>query len=441
MSTLGTDTRLPLGLHHWFGWSIVFALTSVFSFDVPLPLSRSGTIPGTVGDFVGAAVWAVLAVLLVTRRWRPQPTYRSLLIAVAIFCAWFGVVTVIRLFLGDEVLQPFLVLRATLLPIAGFLLIGTGLEPPLRALNGLVVFEVLLNVYHLGEWNNMRMSSFLGNSIAYAGLIVMLLPVNAYIASRDKDTVPLALRCLAVVNMLAALVLPVWAGSRGTSLVAFVVIAATFVIMLSRRRFVWVMLGVGAVALAIQGAVWFVNPQGAAYGIYRLVPPPVELGITPPQPGQASSDIAQRETALVEKGKSDAGRAELLDASMSHVRADPIIGDGIVYFQLPDDGADQEYAAHNFVLEHINAYGGIGFLFYLAFFVVPLWPALRWLRRRGSPSDAPLLALLMTVGLLTFSLTQPTTLLMVIMVPFYLGIGGLIGTMLQPPTEAPEEIT
>jgi hypothetical protein len=431
VSDLVTRRRTVLGLQHWLGWGFAFAVSSVFTIDVPLALSRSGSLAVTVGDFFGAALWAILAWLVVTKRWRPGSTYRALLLAVVVFCAWFAVVTLIRLLSNEEVLQAFLIARTTLLPVAGFLIIGAKLEPPQRALNGLVVFELLLTLWHLHEWNNMRMSLFLGNSIVYAGLIVMLLPLNAYVASRERSEVPTLLRWMALVNMLAALVFPVWAGSRGTSLVAFVIILLTFLVMAFRRRFVVTMLAIGACALVIQASVWYVNPQGAAYGIYRLVPPPIELGITPPHAGQAGSDLAQRETALVEKGKSDAGRAELIDESTAHIRKDPLIGDGVVYFELPDDGVEQEYAAHNFVLEHINAYGGIGFILYLLLFGIPLWPAIRWLRRRDSQRDGPLLALLTTAGLLTFSLTQPTTLLMVMMVPYYLAVGGLIAPLVK----------
>jgi hypothetical protein len=441
VSDLVTRGRNALGLRHWLGWGFVFALASVFTIDVPLALSRSGSLAVTVGDFVGAGLWAALAWLLVTRRWRPGPPYRAVLIAVAVFCAWFGVVTLIRLMSNDEVLQAFLIARTTLLPVAGFLIVGAKLEPAQRALGGLVVFELLLTVWHLHEWNNMRMSLFLGNSIVYAGLIVMLLPLNTYVASRDKSEMPWALRWMALANMLAALVFPVWAGSRGTSLVAFVVILATFLVMAFRGRFVLTLLALGACALAIQASVWYVNPQGAAYGIYRLVPPPIELGLVPPHEGQVTSDLAQRETALVEKGKSDAGRAELIDASVDHIKHDPVIGDGVVYFELPDDGVEQQYAAHNFVLEHINAYGGIGFLLYLLLFATPLWPAIKWLRRREAQRDAPLLALLTAAALLTFSLTQPTTLLMVMMVPFYLAIGGLIAPLVvKRPEEAHDRV-
>lgn len=430
-----TRVRSALALDQWFGWTLVFCFASIALVDVPMPLSRNGTLEVTLADILGVGLWSWLAFLVVSRRWRPGSTHLAVLVAVAVFLMWFVVVEAIRVVRGDEVLQPLLVLRSTLIPVAAYLILGPSrVDNPRRALNSLVLFELALTLWHLGEWHDMRMSDFLGNSIVYAGLITMLLPANVYVASGRGTRSPSFVRMAAVLNMLAALVLPVWAGSRGVSAVALVGILGCFVIMLGERKFTAVMVGVGFAALVIQASIWWFNPMGSAYGMYRLVPPPSEINPAWANGGRGALDEAQRKTALEEKGKSDAGRGDLAQASIDRIREDPLIGDGVVYFELPDDGVTQQYAAHNFVLEHINAYGAVGFVFYLLLFVTALWKAITWPVRRLSTRHTPLLALLTTAMLFAFSFTQPTSLIMAIMVPYFAAIGGLLVPMTRAAT-------
>ncbi len=418
--------RRWLGLDQWFGPTLVFCLASVFLVDVPMPLSRSGSLEVTVGDFVGAALWAWVLVLLASRRWRPVGTWKVLLVVVAAFLAWFVLVEVVRLVRGDEVLQPVLVLRTTLLPVAAYLVLGARVERADRALNAVVLFVASLTLWHLGEWHNMRMSDFLGNSIVYVGLVVLALPPSVFVAANVRVRAPVLVRVAAWINMLAALVFPLWAGSRGVSAVAVVGILGCFLVMLRRRRFLGTMLATALVAVLIHAMTWWFNPLGSAYGMYRLVPPPSEVFPSLADEPRAQLDQAQRDTALTEMGKSDVGRAELGQASLDHLRQDPLIGDGVVYFELPDDGVTQQYAAHNAVLEHANAFGGIGLLGYVAIFLAAMWPGLRRLLRRSAEREAALLAVITTVIWLGFSLTQPTSLIMVVMVVYFAVIGGLL---------------
>lgn len=442
--TPAAKIRSGFAVNQWFGATLVLCFASTILVDVPMPLSRSGSLEVTLGDFVGAVLWAWLALLVVRRRWRPQAAWKIVLVVTALFLAWFVVVEAVRFARGDEVLQPVLILRTTLIPVVAYLIVGADIERAERTLNALVVFMAALTLWHLGEWHSMRMSDFLGNSIVYVGLLVMMLPVSVFVASGVRSRPPGLVRAAAWVNMLAALVLPVWAGSRGVSAVAFVAIVCCLFIMLGNRRFTSTLVGIGIVATLIQAAIWWFNPMGSAYGVYRLVPPPSQVFPSAAGNFRSELDEAQRETALAEMNKSDAGRAELREASLSHIREDPLIGDGVVYFELPDDGVTQQYAAHNLVLEHLNAYGAIGFAGYLAIFAGALWPVVTWVRRRRAPRHAPLMALVTTAAFLGFSLTQPTSLIMTIMVPYFAAIGGLlapVGTSRDTPSvdHAPAE--
>lgn len=430
-STKTVDGRPALvGLDQWLGWTLVLCFASVFLVDVPMPLSRSGSLEIALSDFIAAGMWAWLAFLVLTRRWRLISVWRALIVVLAVFLVCFVLVEVVRLMRGDEVLQPVLILRSTLLPVIAYLALGAGIDRADRALNAVVMFMAALTLWHLGEWNSMRMSDFLGNSIVYVGMLVMLLPASVFVAAGIRSSPPLVVRAAALINMLAALVFPVWAGSRAVTGVAFVGILLCLLIMLGNRRFTWVMVGTAAVALVIQASVWWFNPMGSAYGIYRLVPPPSSIFASTDGSFRAELDQAQRATAVSEMDKSDVGRSALWTASSEKVLEDPVVGDGIVYFDIPGDGLDQEFAAHNVVLEHLNAFGAVGFLAYAAIFVVALWPALCWLRRRTTTRHAPLLALVTTVIWGGFSLTQPTSLIMTVMIPYFATIGGLLAPMI-----------
>ncbi|MFC7725890.1 O-antigen ligase family protein [Nocardioides sp. GCM10028917] len=423
--------RSLVGVDQWFGWTLALCFASVFLVDVPMPLSRSGALEIAYSDFIAAGMWAWLAFLVVSRRWRPTSVWWALIVVLAVFIACFVLVEVVRVLRGDEVLQPVLILRSTLLPVIAYLALGAGIDRPDRALNSVVLFMATLTLWHLGEWNSMRMSDFLGNSIVYVGMLVMLLPVSVFVAAGIRSRPPVVVRAAALINMLAALVFPVWAGSRAVTGVAFVGVLLCFFVMLGKRRFTWTMVATAGLALMIQASIWWFNPMGSAYGIYRLVPPPSSIFSSTDDSFRAELDQAQRATAVSEMGKSDVGRSELWTASSEKVLEDPLVGDGIVYFDIPGDGLDQEFAAHNVMLEHLNAFGGIGFLAYAAIFVVALWPALRWLRRRTTTRHAPLLALVTTAIWGGFSLTQPTSLIMTVMIPYFATIGGLLAPMIS----------
>ena len=71
-----TRVRSALALDQWFGWTLVFCFASIALVDVPMPLSRSGTLEVTLADILGVGLWSWLAFLVVSRRWRPGSTRR-----------------------------------------------------------------------------------------------------------------------------------------------------------------------------------------------------------------------------------------------------------------------------------------------------------------------------------------------------------------------------
>lgn len=423
-TTAGHRLWHQVGVHEWFGLGFVLAAASMVSVQVPLGLSRSGSLAITLGDVVGSLLWAALTVALIMRRWTLRGSYRALAVAVVLFVGWMALVTLLRLRAGDEVLQAFLVMRTTLVPLAAYFMFAAGWEKPWRALHGLVVLEVGLNLWHLGDWNITRWSPFLGNSIIYTGLLVMLLPVNAWILARATSRTPLLLRVAAFLNIVAAFVFPPWAGSRAMSAVLAVAAVATVLLLVLARQGLRRFLAAALVALVVSGTVWFVNPAGSAYGLYRLVPPPADFGVTAFDDAMVD-ESAQRDTLVDEMKTSDAGRGDLITMSIDSIKRDPLIGEGQVYFPLETSEGPMEYAAHNFVLEHLNAYGAIGFIFYALLFLLMLLPGAGRLLPRQEGSVYNHVALLATATVFAFSLVQPTMLIMPVVMTLVIVIGSL----------------
>lgn len=436
-STLPSTSEAPwiwqqLALREWLGLGFVLVLASVITIEVPLGLSRSGSLAVTLGDFVGGLVWGALVATWLARRWTLTGAYRSVAVCLAVFCVWMVVVSLIRLRAGDEVLQAFLVLRTTLIPIAAYFIFAAGWETPRRAMNGLVMIEVALNVWHLPEWDFTRYSPFLGNSIIYTGLLVMLVPINAYVLAGGLSRAPVLVRVAAFLNLVAALVFPMWAGSRVMTAVLGVTVLGTLLILAIGRLGIRWLVAAGGVALVLTATVWLVNPNASAYGIYRLVPPPVDFGITA-FADPAVDDTEQRDNLVKEMATSDAGRGELIQLSVDSIQRDPLIGEGQVYFPFDTSEGTMEYAAHNFVLEHTNAYGLIGFALYALLFVLMLAPGVTRLLPRQEGSVRNQLALMVTAAVFAFSLVQPTMMIMPVVMTLIVAIGALKADLIPAP--------
>lgn len=408
----------------WLGLAFILVAASMVTIQLPLGLSRSGSLAVTLADIVGGLVWVALAVTLLMRRWTLTSHYRRVALCLVLLLVWLAIVSFIRLRAGDEVLQAFLVLRTTLIPLAAYFIFAAGWETPRRAINGLVVLEVVLNLWHLGDWDQARVSPFLGNSIIYTGLIVMLFPVNAYVLSRAAGRTPPLLKVAAFINLVVALVFPLLAGSRVMCAVTFVTVLGTLWVLVPGRRGLRPLGAAMGVALVLAGAVWLVNPSASAYGLYRLVPPPADFGITA-FVNPAVDDGEQHDNLKAEMQTSDEGRGDLIGMSLDSIERDPWIGEGTVYFPLETSEGTMEYAAHNFVLEHINAYGLIGFALYALLYLLMLLPGLNRVLPRQVGSVQNQLAVLVTATVFAFSLVQPTMLIMPIVMTLIVVVGAM----------------
>jgi hypothetical protein len=400
----------------WVGPGFVLVLLSLVAFAVPFPGSDSGTLDVYPTEGLVVLLGGALLTLLISRRWRPAAVTQRLILVLAVFLAWYVVVTVVRYLAGEEVKQSALAMRTTVLPLVCYALLDIGWERPMRVVRSMVLLNLGISLVHLPAWQNMRMSDYLGNSMVYGALLVMLIPLNVYvIAVTSSSRSDLALKLVALINLVFALVMPVWTGSRSLTILCWLVLVVSAAFLV-RRTLVWIALGVVVLgALAAHTAVWVTNPGGAAFGVYRVVPPPALQG----------PEAEVQAVTVSEKQKADSERAVLQRQSIDEIKEDPIFTDGRLYFPFESDFGETQASPHDFVLEHIDAYGVVGFALYLALFGVVLWPGCLRLRMR-QPGAAENVCAWLTLGTtMGFSLAQPTMLIFTIVMPMWLVLAAM----------------
>ncbi|UUZ61042.1 O-antigen ligase family protein [Nocardioides sp. B-3] len=322
---------------------------------------------------------------------------------------------------GDEVKQSLLALRTTVVPLVCYFLVDARLDRSRTMVRGLVLLNLAVNVFHLPARKNMRMSEFLGNSMIYGGLLVVLIPLNVYVPAQHREsTLPTRLlRASAAVNLLLAIVMPIWTGSRSLSLLCVAVFVGSACLLVRSRKVLATLGAVVLVAGVVHGVVWKTNYGGAAFGIYRIVPAPAFTG------GVGDARDKAIEVIDEEKGKADFNRVALAEASIDEIREDPVFTDGRLYFPYDNDMGEETATAHNFVPEHLNAYGGLGFVLYLSLFGVALVPGWRRFRMRRIGARENVAAFLTVGAALGCSMGQPTMLILTIVVPLWLVVGAL----------------
>lgn len=429
-------------LDRWFGLGFVLALGSLVTFPLPLAISDSGYLATAPSELLTIGLYVVMLVMLARGRFRPTGVYRWLLVALIAFVTWYGVVEVVRLVTGLEVKQSLLAIRSTVFPIAGFFMFGAELERPRRAMAGLVVLHSGVILAHLPEWYNMRMSDFLGNSIVFSGLMVILVPFSFLtLAHALASWGNRVLRAMACFNIVGTAVLPFWAGSRSMALVTVGILVIGVVLCIGRRKALTLAAAMLLVAGVINVTAWWTNPWDAAQGVYRLVPSPTSLGLkSASQPSKPASKPDPQRTTAIELENSDGARAELRLKAFESFKRNPVIGEGQIYWDFKNNYGVKQQTAHNFVLEGLNAYGLIGFGSYLSLFVVAIWPAIGVVLRCGRRWRLGLAAIGMAGGMMLFSLVQPTAMIITLVVPLYVALGALAAAITAPVSEAADSI-
>ncbi len=468
-----------LRMDAWFSIGALLVISATIFVVLRVP-TRSGIFPTYLSIPASLLLGAVLVVLWLTGRYKPSRHYRVLAALAVVFLAWFAVVCYLRARSGGTVSEGVLALRTTILPLAICFLFDAGLDKPQRALRALVVLNFAAVLWQLPSWDSIRLSTFLGNSNVYCGVLVMMLPVNLLVIARAGSTPgDRVLKAIGWLNVLAALVLPLWGGSRVVAALLAMSLLGCFLVFSDLWRVGLTLFLLLLPAGTAHVLVWSLNPSDAGYGLYRLLdtsgstvtlstPPtprpsttttaaptrvPTATGApattparstTSPRTGLTTAPLrhaseASPTTALTaeqerqklqeqlayEKASSDSGRAELRKLSIERIVANPWIGDGQVYFDYGNSVYQGKQTAHNFVLEHLNAYGGVGFVLYLGLFAVVMAPGLVRIRPGGPGTRENQVALLVAATLFALSTVQPTMLVSLPVTLLFVIVGGL----------------
>ena len=416
------------GLGSWVGPGALFAGLAALSFELPTSFSDSGHLTVYYSEPFALILGVSLVVALVARRYRPSVWGRRMLAVLIAFMAWYLVICIARSVFGGNVKQSLLVVRTTILPVVAFFLVDAGWENRRRTLGGLVLLNTILVALHLPDWNNMRGSDYLGNSIVFGTVLVLLVPVNMLLFVR-KEATHQVIRWASGFNLVAALVLPIWTGSRSPAVMAIFAFVASLLVIRPAKRDVVKALGVVLVAVIIHSSVWLFNPQGSAYALYRLFPTPGQVGEALGWDALGRFDSADREehsdVGADELQRADDSRAELMQLAWREFQSSPIFGTGQVYFEIDSYKGPALYSAHNFVLDHLNAYGLIGFLIYIGSFVMLLARKIGHWRFSDPLARDNGISLVMTAVLMGVSLTQPTMMIQLVITLYFVAIPAL----------------
>ena len=459
------NSKLPSAVAHavaymreWLGLGFLLAVFSTVEVKLPMPLFllANGSFVFYASEFaVGAGIIAAV-ILYIKKSYRPSPTVRAVLTALAAFLAWYVIVFASRVLLSYQPTPSVLTLRTTVLPIFILLMMDMGWENGRRCILGLTVYNFAIcavQIYYATA-GLVRMSPFMGNLMVFTCAAVMLVPTNFYVIYQNTRG-----RCgplysaMAMFNIFCVIFFSFMGGARSTVAASILGIAASFAIFW--RKPVVKKRAYGAVILsfAVILALWIGNFGGKAIdGIYRVVPTPSavasKLGMEelakilpggddyemPGSKGNGKVSAKNRiKIVQIEKEKSDIARSDLWASSLASIARSPVIGEGIIYFEFRNDYNVDRQAAHNFILEHINAYGTVGFIFWAVLLIIPTWvlgfsPKYGRIKKRKIPK----LCLICSVGMMAVqSLAQPTMMVVPTVTLLWLVIGSWYDTIVS----------
>lgn len=432
----------------WFGLGFVLAVFSMITVVLPFPISDSGEFTFYLSEFAIMTGMVLAAAAFKKKEYAPSGMITALFYAMTAFCAWYAVVCVARYFMGYEVKQSLLALRSTILPLFALLMIDLKWERGLKCLLGLNVFNTVICIAQFCYgWYSVRMSPFMGNIMVFTCSVTTLIPINFYVLHMvNQGKCGRFFKYTAMFNILCTMFFAFMSGARSSILAGGLGLFVSLIIFFKQKKvFRQSMLTIICSVILIL-AMWLFNIGGRAVeGIYRVMPTPAQVvAVIDPElakslPGgseyvspfgeSAMTIVAHTEEIKEERERSDVTRMALWQKSFESFLKDPIIGEGVMYFAFDNNYGVEQQAAHNFILEHINAYGLIGFLLWSAMIIIPMWVVVISKKYGGIRKNTlPKLCMVCSVGMVLIqSLAQPTMLIVTTVTLMWLTIGGWHG--------------
>lgn len=371
-----------------------------------MPISDNGVLKVSIIELLLPFGCIAIAIAFFTKRYVPSKIGLYLIYAIISFVAYYIILFAYRYSMGLEAKQSLLALRTTLPPLLLFLLADSKWLSYKRTVTDLVLINVIINAIQLTNIIELRLSPFLGNIMVFLSIIIALLPVNYYtIYKQNEIKYGRIFAVLSWFNIIIALVFPILSGSRiGFAASVLILLLSMLNHGIKKRAIIGKSIICVLLSVLLLGYLWNENPRGMSFGLYRLFPRHVTLVANAPventQPGNTPSAGAPTASAPVENQqptqidmqeqaklanidkvvkvmqqeteKSNVARSYLWHASISSIYRNPLLGEGVMYFEYPNDYNVPQQAAHNFILEHANAYGLIGLILYLLLLAIPV---------------------------------------------------------------------
>ena len=387
-----------------------------------MPISDNGKLNIFAIELIFPILIIIFSILILLKKVRIE--YKKILIGILIFIAYYIILFFIRYFLNLECKQSLLTIKISIFPL---ILLFTAKYMKINdknVLNCLVIFNLIINIIQLFSFTNIRMSSFLGNVGVYLTIIEMLFYINFYAFFINESDI--SIKIFSLFNILICLIMPLLSGSRSSFLIIVILTIIFLIYLIVNKRIVHCITMTLLITIAVTINLMCWNTTKIASYANRALPQFfVNNNIN--NEGNSSNNNVKHENnddinpefeksniTNSEMIKSDDLRNYLFKKSISEIKNNPLIGNGVIYFNIETNYGVSLQSAHNFILEYINAYGIIGFVLYSLIHIL----ILSYMNLKNKKAISVLC--LSVFATLIQSLVEPTMLIVPIVTVFYI---------------------
>jgi len=405
--------------------------------SVPVPIPGVDGVHISLFELISVAMWFFFAIKLVRRK--VVLTRRLLMIGglgLLLLVVYF-IASVYRVLTSGDVFTSFFAIRAVYASLILYLLIETGFIKKKYLGYALLFFHTTFNLVFIVLiilTQNIRLYNFLGvqSTTFYVCLLLALVPLSFYYLANENTHLrqKYLIMFLCMFNITISLAASVLLGMRIAFLLIPLSSLACIIILWNKgKRFRIKSICTIAMALFIVVPALLFNVLNVQIYAIRQLSFVVDLTVTSvdhsshPEPNVESEDELtagrpeisfirppEEMTAvdhLYSTVENDRARVDSWRAATDEFFRSPILGTGVMIF--PTDFTP--ILPHNFILEYLNAFGGLGFLVWGALYLTAfLFVALQFKKMNREGRRRILIFVISVLGILGISFVQPTML-------------------------------
>jgi len=392
---------------------LVFLLlcSTLIIFTIKIPFSTQGILYVSVFDFLAIIMWTFFLANLI----RKKPLTKSVMITGflgLLLLIVYLIVSVYRYYSGGDVFTSLIAIRAVYVSFIIYLMLENGFISKRSLGYQIVIFHFLISIlYTIGlcVTGNIRFALF-NNLSVHMCIMLGLLPLSFFYLSKHIENNRLRNISTAVcmLNIILTISLPFLMGLRVQSmLVVITSVVCIVVCWKTGRGFILksiICIIVSIIIIIIFYHMGIFSSNFAVELLFAKIYGNDRIPIT------ISEETYLGMVDRVTRG--DEWRMAAWANSITEFLKSPLIGTGVMSFERPDYIAyESKYPAHNFILEYLGAFGGIGFtiwvlLYYSAFRFA--WKKIKKSIKNNIPTFA--FFFLPFINILGISFFQPTLL-------------------------------